>query len=359
MAGRSLQQVITELEIQQKAKMDFIAPARGMRMREDGATFEINHLKTGEQQVFNSSSILHKQIGSALNIPAKYYELMRQEKPELLSRNINSWFSDMDNSFMVRSFAFSDMNVGRALLSTQYRRIDNLMIAETVLSMFAGMSEYEVIETEVTERKLYFKIVNHRMETAVKPGDAVQAGVIVSNSEVGLGAVSIQPFIYRLVCSNGMIATELSNRKTHVGKQQNAIEDSFQIYASDTAAAEDKALSLRIRDSIKAAISEEMFKKVVQRLKLSTKEYIDGDPGEVIRLTGKVYDLTNKEKTGILRHLVEGGDLSKYGLSNAVTKTCHDIEDFDRATELQGVGWQIATMNNDLWNQVNGNAYMI
>ncbi|MCF0129946.1 MAG: DUF932 domain-containing protein [Pseudobutyrivibrio sp.] len=359
MAGRTLQEVVLELESQNRAKADFIAPAKGMRLREDGSTFEINHLMTGEQQAFNASTILHKQIGAALNIPAKYYNLMREEKPELLSHNINSWFADMNNSFMVRSFMYPEESIGRALLSTQYRRIDNLMIAETVLSEFAGRSEYEVIETEVTERKLYFKIVNHRMEANVNVGDAVQGGVIVSNSEVGLGAVSIQPFVYRLVCSNGMVATELSNRKTHVGKVQNALENSFQIYSSDTEAAEDKALSLKIRDTIQGTLSEEVFKMAVYKLKLATEEFIDGDPAEVIRLAGKVYDFSNKEKTGILRHLVDGGDLSKYGLSNAITSTCHEIKDFDRATELQGIGWQVATMKRDLWDQINGNAYML
>lgn len=171
--------------------------------------------------------------------------------------------------------------------------------------------------------------------------------------------MSVHPFLYRLVCSNGMIATEMSQRKTHVGKVQEAVEGGFGIYSGETEKAEDHALVLRLRDSIKAAIQKEMFDKIIYRLKQSTGEYINGDPGEVIKLTGKVYELNKKEQIGILRHLVEGGDLSKYGLSNAITRTSHDIEDFDRATELQGVGWQVATMNSDLWSQVNGNAYMV
>ena len=39
-------------------------------------------------------------------------------------------------------------------------------------------------------------------------GDIVQAGVVISNSETGLGAVCIQPLIYRLVCSNGMVVND-------------------------------------------------------------------------------------------------------------------------------------------------------
>ena len=38
----------------------------------------------------------------------------------------------------------------------------------------------------------------------MRPGDVVQAGVSISNSETGRGAVSVCPLVYRLVCTNGM-----------------------------------------------------------------------------------------------------------------------------------------------------------
>lgn len=84
-----------------------------------------------------------------------------------------------------------------------------------------------------------------------------------------------------------------------------------------------------------------------------------GDPSEVVRLTGKVYDLNSHEQTGILRHLVEGGELSKYGLANAITRTSTDIKDYDRATDFEEIGWKAANMEDGLWAQINGEAYMI
>ena len=55
---------------------------------------------------------------------------------------------------------------------------------------------------------MYIKVVNKRLEAEVVPGDIVQSGVIISNSEVGLGSVNIQPLVYRLVCSNGMVVND-------------------------------------------------------------------------------------------------------------------------------------------------------
>ena len=39
--GRNLQEVLVELNRQNKAKQDFISPAQGMRLREDGRTFTL------------------------------------------------------------------------------------------------------------------------------------------------------------------------------------------------------------------------------------------------------------------------------------------------------------------------------
>ena len=101
--GRNLQEVLVELNRQNKAKQDFISPAQGMRLREDGHTFEINHLTTSQQEVFGTTSLFHRQVASALGIPAKYYDLMQAQKPELLAENVNSWFADKPSSYMVRS----------------------------------------------------------------------------------------------------------------------------------------------------------------------------------------------------------------------------------------------------------------
>ena len=53
------------------------------------------------------------------------------------------------------------------------------------------------------------------------------------------------------------------------------------------------------------------------------------------------------------KYLIEGGDLSLYGLSNAVTRYSQDVESYDRATALEGLGWQIATMGKNKWKEIN------
>ena len=179
--GRKLQDVLVELDRQNKAKQDFISSAQGMRLREDGHTFELNHLTTDRQMTFGTTSLFHRQVASALGIPAKYYDLMQSRKPELLAENVNAWFADRTSTYMVRSMDYGSGQVARALLSERYRRIDNMEIATSVLPLFVGNDQYEVMSCEVTENRLYLKVVNHRLEMEVRKGDIVQAGVNVSS----------------------------------------------------------------------------------------------------------------------------------------------------------------------------------
>ena len=350
--GRKLQEVLVELDRQNKAKQDFISPAQGMRLREDGRTFEINHLTTNQQEVFGTTSLFHRQVASALGIPAKYYDLMQAQKPELLAQNVNTWFVDKPSSYMVRSMDYGSGQVARALLSERYRRIDNMEIATAVLPLFAGNDQYEVMSCEVTENRLYLKVVNHCLEMEVSKGDIVQAGVMISNSEVGLGAVSIQPLVYRLVCTNGMVVNDMGERRHHVGRQAKAVEDSFALYSDETMEAEDKAFLLKLRDTTMAAI-ESRFAQVVGRLQDAMSVPISGKVQDVVQLTAQTYGINSDEQEGILKYLIAGGDLSMYGLSNAVTRVSQDVESYDRATTLEGIGWQVATMEPAQWKQIN------
>ena len=350
--GRPLNEVMMELNRQNQRKKDYIGSAQALRLFEDGQTFEIGSM-SGAQQ-FGTTRLFHRQVASALGIPAKYYEIMQSKKPELLAQNVNAWLSDRENSYMIRTMDYGGGRVARALLSDRYRRIDNMEIASAVLPLFAGSDQYEVISSEVTENRMYLKILSRRLEMEVVPGDYVQAGVVISNSEVGLGSVNVQPLVYRLVCTNGMIVNDMGERKNHVGRAAKAVEDSFHIYSDETMEAEDKAFLLKLRDVTMAAIEEGRFAQVVGKLKESAGIPITGKVTEVVELTGKTYGFNTDEQDSILQYLIAGGDLSQYGLSNAITRASQDVESYDRATALEGIGWQVAAMPATQWKELNG-----
>ena len=98
------------------------------------------------------------------------------------------------------------------------------------------------------------------------PGDIVQSGIIISNSEVGLGSVNIQPLVYRLVCSNGMVVNDAQTRRNHVGRVNEASEN-YQLYSEKTLEADDKAFAMKIQDTVRAVVDEVRFTRVVNMMR--------------------------------------------------------------------------------------------
>ena len=96
------------------------------------------------------------------------------------------------------------------------------------------------------------------------------------------------------------------------------------------------------------------FDKVVERLRMAKKTPITSkNIPEVVDVTGKAFKITEEERKSVLTHLIEGGDLSLYGMANAVTRTSQDVESYDRATDLESIGYNILSMPAKRWNSIN------
>ncbi len=347
--GKTLRELAAELDRQSKAKHDFIVSTNAMQMEESAELFSLTRpLENGMREVepFSMTSLFHRQLGASLGIPAKYYDKMRDDYPELLARNVNGWFGHTPARHTVRTL---DGNA-RAFLSDRYRRIDNFAVASAALPIIGEMPDARVESCEVTENRMYLKVVNPRLEAEVRKGDIVQTGISISNSEVGLGSVTVMPLAFRLVCLNGMIVNDLGRRKYHIGREN---EESWELYSDETLKADDEAFLLKLADIVRTAVDEARFAKVVDRLREAADIRIRGHVPEVVELTSQQYGFNQDEQAGVLQHLIGGGDLSLYGLGNAVTRASQQAESYDRATAMETAGWQIVTMPPDIWKAVN------
>lgn len=347
--GRTLQDLAQELDRQREVKRDFIVTSDAMMLEDSAELFSLHRpLESGMREVtpYGMTDLFHRQLGASLGIPAKYYDKMRLEYPSLLAQNINGWFGHTPSKHTIRTLD----GTARAFLSDRYRRIDNYEIAKATLPVIGEMQGAQVISCEVTETRMYIKVVNPRLEAEVQKGDIVQAGIVISNSEVGLGSVSVMPLAYRLVCLNGMIVNDLGQRKYHIGRE---IEESWELYSDETLQAEDSAFMLKLADIVRTAVDEARFAMVVDKLREAADIQITAHVSQVVELTARQFGLTQPEENDVLQHLISGGDLSLYGLSNAVTRASQDAPDYDRATTLEGLGWQIAVMPREVWAAIN------
>lgn len=337
--GISLSALAAQIESQQALKHDLIAPTNAMFLTDDAEGLII--AGQGEYKINNHA---HDQIGDRLKIPAKYYDRMLAEAPHLLAANVNTWFNKNPERRMVRTLD----GTARAFLSDRYQRVDNHEIAEVALPVLMNIPDVQIVSTQITEHRMYIQAVSPRLQGDVKVGDAVQAGVIISNSEVGAGAISVAPMIYRLVCLNGMIIPDQKFRAYHVGRR---IEDSEQLWADDTKRADDRAILLKVRDMVALAVNELNFAKTLDQMRGTTEAKITGNPALAVEVLGKKLGTTEAEQGGILRALIEGGDLSAWGLINAVTAQAHSAQ-YDRAVEFETAGGTLLNLDRSEWSRI-------
>jgi Domain of unknown function (DUF932) len=342
-AGRTLQELAVEIERQSAGKRDFVADTRELTMLTTSDGSELHVAGSGE---FGLRPLAHEQVADHLDIPRKYYSRLRGEHPVLLDHNVNALLRHQPKRRMVRTL---DGQV-RAFLSDRYRRLDHDELAQAILPVLGEIPEVQFPSTEITETRLYIKAVAPRVSGEVSKDDVVQAGVVISNSEVGMGALLVQPLVYRLVCTNGLIAGT-ATRRYHVGRQIDSA-DALEVYRDATLRADDRAFWLKVADVVRAAVEETRFRSIVERMRLSAQTPAMVDPSRGVEELGRRFHLGEQEQVSVLRHLTLGGDLTQYGALNAVTRAAQDVADYDRATELETIGGAILAMGGREWRTV-------
>jgi hypothetical protein len=340
-AGKSLPAFAAEIERQHNAAKDYVVNTRALLMDQ-------GNLVAGQHR-FGIRDIAHGQIAEHTKIPKKYYDRLLAEAPALLGVNVNHWFQNNQSPRMIRTL---DGNT-RAFLSDKYRRVDNWQIAEAALPVLAELPGLKIMSSEVTERRMYIFAATDRIQGDVKVGDTLQMGIRISNSEVGYGMISVTPTILRLRCTNGLTIDEGAMKARHLGGSVGGKDDGIaELFSSETKQADDRVLMMKVRDLVKGTLNETFFQRQLERMKEATVLDIRGDPVKVVEKTADLLTLTQEESSGVLRHLISGGDLSKWGLVNAVTAIANDHSNYDRATEIMELGNDVLSLDEKAWGRL-------
>ena len=339
--GKTLAQLGKELQRQRQNRQDFLADTRSLEMQSDSYGSKLYLSLDRHDYSFTVGDLAHQQIAARLNIPYRYYAKMQNEAPDLLDQNVNTWFGKNPERRMIRVL---DGNV-RAFLSDRYRRLDNLELCAAMLPVINEMKGATIESCEVTPTHLYLKVVNRRVKAEIRVGDVVQAGFVVSNSEVGLGSLRVEPLVFRLVCKNGLICKDLAQKKYHVGRQVNVSDNNaYELYSDETLAQDDKTFFMKVQDVVRAAVDEARFMLTVDKLRDATQIPLKHDPVKSVELLADKFQLTENERGDILRQLFIGADNSRYGLINAVTAASKIAKSYERATDLERIGGEILAL---------------
>lgn len=359
--GKSLQVLSAQLSQIRATARDFVVPATQLTATSRDAAglgsdgIALNFRSADGEMFVDLNNWSHGQLAGYSDIPKAYYDRILRESPELLSENINHGLRNQNGDR--RMLRLVDGNL-RALVSPKYRRLDGADLLDAVLPAMleSGMN---VVSSDLTERRLYLRATTERLKVDVKVGDTVQAGIMISNSDVGAGALRVEPFIMRLSCLNGMVMQHALKR-AHLGKSLAMGDDVQELLSEGTIRLGEAAFWAEVKDVVKACLSPEIFNREVEKMVAATTEQITNfNLNEVVEIAVRkigLHHTTEQTKKSIVDALAtgnQGAGLTKWGLANSFTAAAAaDHLDFDTSIDLERAGAQILELSKSDWSVV-------
>lgn len=360
-AGRSLQDLAAELERQKETRRDFLAPQGKLEAKVVEGEVVLDGINGDPFQI---NPYAFRQFADHLGIPAKYADRMKTEQPHLLATNLNTWLkADPANMRMVRTL---DGRV-RGFLSSKFRPLDNYDLANALLPTLIEKG-VEVTSVELTETRMYIKGILPSLSDDLPPGLAygqgharignygregkVVAAIVISNSDVGAGTLRVEPSMFTTWCTNLAVMAQAAMKKYHVGRAFEA-DANLEVFRDETRKADDKAFFMKVQDVTRAAFDEKVWAAAMAQLKEAVQTpIVSTELPKVVEVTVKQLALPEKTTGSILTALAKGGDLSKWGLSSAVTQVANDADDYELATELERAGGKILALDGKAWDTI-------
>jgi len=253
----------------------------------------------GISGTYSLSDLATSQVCQKLGIPVDYYRRLPGEvKAVVANYDLNRLQVD---TFLLRGKG----EWIRAFLSGQYVVYNNTQIAETVQALL-GQAAVWVKTFVLEETHMFLKIVT---EDIFLPKDGLKAGVMIGNSEVGLGSVSVEPFVFRKACTNDLVvAQEKSFRHPHI--HLNASE-----------------LNRRMAEGISNAF--QTASSILDGF-LKTKEEPVPDPVETIRRLAAQKKLSQKFTDEVISTYQIEPDPTRFGVINAFTSAAQKLSPIQR-----------------------------
>jgi hypothetical protein len=188
-------------------------------------------LSNGSTDTYSLSEVATSQMCQKFEIPVRYYRRL----PDAMKAIVANFDIGRVNghSYLLRGKG----DWIRAFLSADYVAYNNSEISEVVEGLLAK-GNVSVKDFVLEETNMFLKVISNEIWD-VESG--LKAGILIGNSEVGMGSVSVEPFVFRKPCTNDLIVSrEKSFRHAHIHltaheltrRMAEAVSDGFRVASS-------------------------------------------------------------------------------------------------------------------------------
>ena len=276
-----------------------------------------NHLEEGSHMptIYLRPNALSQYL-TRLQYPHGFY----QRIPSRLNcLNVN-WLVQNGGFQREALFRIQDENQARALMTDVYQPVDNLDLLQMIEPYLGDGKVRWHYDDELT---FHMSVSFPNYAEELKKGDIVERGIHISNSEVGLRSITIAGYLYRLVCTNGLIGSGGggdSYRFRHVGNVE------------------------RLREKVQGAIESAKLEveRVVAQFKNALTVKID-EPFQYIERMAKDKELSQEELKAVLNSFMEASEDKDnlFGVSQAISNAANVFEG-ERSYELQRIAVDVS-----------------
>lgn len=279
------------------------------------------------------SEYAFSQFCTKMGVPAQYVlKCMKKGYDELAEQNLNTWIDDYNGSLLLREYE----DKVRGVLTSRYSPFDTPQILDVLNKTTRGMN-LKVKGYFMNEERFHARLI--QSEPMKVSGEDLFGGIVIDSSDVGRSALSVNFFIYKQICTNGLCISKGSGNLFHQ-KHLNICTDDFREELSASIKLipdlvkeyEDIICETRRSNSIVTVGRTDLSEIIMQNLDNSeernkkVQELID-------RLKAKT-KLQDEGVEKVLRVANEKYSFNNWGIINAITEVAQDYT-LEKRIELE------------------------
>jgi hypothetical protein len=159
----------------------------------------------------------------------------------------------------------------------------------------------------------------------------VWAGFEITNSETGCGAFTITPRLTVEVCRNGLTISTDAVRAVHLGGR---LDEGVVRWSDDTQHKAVELVTAKARDAVATFLDGDYLRRQIDRVERDATAPV-ADPAATVAAVTKQLQYGEQEQAMILRHFIQGADLTAGGILHAVTSAAQAHPNADTAHDME------------------------
>jgi hypothetical protein len=277
----------------------------------DNLTLDFNDMSQEDRTTLPFNSYAFSQFCSKMGVPVRYAKnCIKEGMNPLVADNLNQWINKQpDNKeYLIREFK----GKVRAFLSDKYTVMDSPDILESVYDTLKG-SDLKLKGYMINEERLHARFITGRLPI----DEDLFYGLQVDSSDVGRNMLNVQFFVWKQICTNGLV----------VPKGRGDIFHQIHMGMSPEQFREGLVAGLDRVPDIVEGVTEAI--KNVQKIKLNQLEL-----DTIIQDTIDTLNMPEESTEKILELVTHKYSKSKWGVINSFTEIAQGYQ-IERRLEIE------------------------